>query len=122
MEPDEAWREGRAAYERGDFFAAHEHWEIVWRAASAAERKGYQGLIQLAAAGYKLQRHEVRPAQNLLSRAIAAFETTAPLPEVDVVRLAGSARSLLRRLEALGPERAVAFDPTWMPPLWPVLP
>lgn len=117
MRPDEAWRAGRAAYERGDYFEAHEHWEAVWRAASSSERRGYQGLIQLAASCYKLQHNELRPARKLLSRAIAAFEATSSLPEVDVTALASAARDLGRRLDDLGP--AFAFDPSWVPRLGP---
>ena len=43
--------EGLAAYERGDFFLAHELLEPAWMGASdLAERDLYQGLIKLAAA------------------------------------------------------------------------
>jgi predicted metal-dependent hydrolase len=43
--------EGLAAYERGDFFLAHELLEPAWMGASdPAERDLYQGLIKLAAA------------------------------------------------------------------------
>jgi predicted metal-dependent hydrolase len=43
--------DGLAAYERGDFFLAHELLEPAWMgAADPAERDLYQGLIKLAAA------------------------------------------------------------------------
>jgi predicted metal-dependent hydrolase len=43
--------EGLAAYERGDYFLAHELLEPAWMGASdPAERDLYQGLIKLAAA------------------------------------------------------------------------
>jgi predicted metal-dependent hydrolase len=43
--------DGRAAYDRGDFFLAHELLEPAWMGASdPAERDLYQGLIKLAAA------------------------------------------------------------------------
>jgi DUF309 family protein family protein len=43
--------EGLAAYDRGDFFLAHELLEPAWMGASdPAERDLYQGLIKLAAA------------------------------------------------------------------------
>ncbi len=42
---------GFAAYERGDFFAAHEHLEPAWMGTDdLAERAWLQGLIKLAAA------------------------------------------------------------------------
>ncbi len=47
-----AFEEGVAAYERGDFFEAHELLEPAWMGtADLAERALYQGLIKLAA-GY----------------------------------------------------------------------
>ena len=46
-----AFRRGVAAYEAGDFFAAHEHLEPAWMGtADPAERNLHQGLIKLAAA------------------------------------------------------------------------
>ena len=50
-ERDEAFARGVAAYERGDFFEAHEHLEPAWMGtADPAERNLHQGLIKLAAA------------------------------------------------------------------------
>jgi hypothetical protein len=47
----EILEEGLAAYERGDFFLAHELLEPAWMgAADPAERDLYQGLIKIAAA------------------------------------------------------------------------
>jgi hypothetical protein len=51
-ERDAAFRAGIAAWEIGDFFAAHEHLEPAWMGtADIAERELHQGLIKLAA-GY----------------------------------------------------------------------
>jgi predicted metal-dependent hydrolase len=50
-ERDGAFTQGVAAYERGDFFEAHEHLEPAWMGtADPAERNLHQGLIKLAAA------------------------------------------------------------------------
>jgi predicted metal-dependent hydrolase len=50
-ERDLAFARGVAAYERGDFFEAHEHLEPAWMGtADPAERNLHQGLIKLAAA------------------------------------------------------------------------
>lgn len=47
----EAVTAGLAAYERGDFFAAHEHLEPAWMGTDdLVERAWLQGLIKLAAA------------------------------------------------------------------------
>jgi predicted metal-dependent hydrolase len=46
-----AYRDGLSAYDRGDFFLAHELLEPAWMGtADIGERELYQGLIKLAAA------------------------------------------------------------------------
>jgi Domain of unknown function (DUF309) len=53
-----AWAEGLAAWERGDFFAAHEALEPAWMGtADLAERGLHQGVIKLAAAYVHAVRH-----------------------------------------------------------------
>ncbi|MEJ7730934.1 MAG: DUF309 domain-containing protein [Polyangiaceae bacterium] len=48
-------RLGVAAYQRGNFYEAHEHWETIWRQEDHATMKGFlQGLILVAAAMHKL--------------------------------------------------------------------
>ncbi|MBI3751357.1 MAG: DUF309 domain-containing protein [Chloroflexi bacterium] len=83
--------EGLAAYDRGDFFLAHELLEPAWMGASdPAERDLYQGLIKLAAAFV----HEARgnPAgvrKNLLGARERLAEAGPPsvAAGLDVTRL-----------------------------------
>lgn len=119
MTPDEALARGRVAFDARSFFAAHEHWEIAWRQAPAPTRAAYQGLIQLAAACYKLERGEFVPARNLLIRAVRAFESVPSLPDLDLPRLRGETQALLLRLEDLGPEGLHALEATCYPHLGP---
>lgn len=51
------FQSGCAAWNRGDPFAAHEHWENLWRAEKGVARLFLQGLIQLAAARVKADRN-----------------------------------------------------------------
>lgn len=86
---------GRAAFNRGEFFAAHELWEDVWRELAGDERVLAQGLIQIAAGLHHLQRGRRRPAERLLTRGASklshapATATTLPIPALlrDVTRL-----------------------------------
>jgi predicted metal-dependent hydrolase len=48
--------DGLAAIRNGDFFAAHEHLELEWRAAATGERDFYQGLVHVAVAWYQAGR------------------------------------------------------------------
>jgi predicted metal-dependent hydrolase len=92
---------GLSAYERGDFFKAHELLEPAWMGTSdLAERALYQGLIKLAA-GYV---HAVRGNPIGLSRnltgARAHLETSQRL-DAEVSRGAGiDLAALLVRIDA----------------------
>lgn len=57
LSPDERRRlirEGIEQFHRGEFFAAHETWEEVWRSTTPEPRTLFQGLIQVAAALHQL--------------------------------------------------------------------
>jgi hypothetical protein len=93
------------AYERGDFFEAHELLEPAWMGTDdIAERELYQGLIKLAA-GYV---HAVRGnplglAKNLRGareRLAAAREAEAITGDVDLDTLLNSIDDRLARLSA----------------------
>ncbi len=85
--------EGLGCYRREEFFAAHEHWELVWLGCEEPEKTFLQSLIQVAAAFHHLQRGNVRGAASLLRRALrrleaypAAFEGVAVAALRDEVR------------------------------------
>jgi hypothetical protein len=61
---------GRAAFNRGEFFAAHELWEDVWRNLAGDQRTFTQGLIQIAAGLHHLKRGRPRPAASVLARGV----------------------------------------------------
>ena len=88
---------GRAAFNRQEFFAAHELWEVAWHQLRGDERRFVQGLIQLAAALHHLQGHRPRPAERLLTKALAKLRpgcTLALLPDVDLPRLLAATTAL----------------------------
>ena len=53
MKDAEAWNEGRALFEAGRYWDAHEAWEPPWLAASGVQRHFLAGAILLAAALHK---------------------------------------------------------------------
>ena len=69
---------GRAAFDRGAFFEAHELWESVWRGLGGAERIAVQGLIQIAAALHHHQRGRPRPAASLLAKGLEKISRCSP--------------------------------------------
>lgn len=61
---------GIRAFNRGQYFLAHELWESVWREAVPPEKGYYQGLIQAAMALYHLERGNFVGATRLAQRAL----------------------------------------------------
>jgi uncharacterized protein len=102
------WTEGNLAeglrlYHAGEFFTAHEAWEIVWLTSPEPEKTFLQGLIQVTAAFHHLQRNNPLGTLLLLQAALRRLER---YPEffggVAVASLCDDIRERLRILEAGG--------------------
>jgi predicted metal-dependent hydrolase len=96
---------GRAAFNRGAYFLAHELWEEVWREMTdAAQRVWVQGLIQIAAGLHHLQRRRARPAAGLLRKGLAKLSQERPdrWADLRVDRLAAQVTLLLVELDRSG--------------------
>ncbi len=73
---------------RGAFFEAHEELELAWRAAAAAERDFYQGLVHVAVAWYQAGRGNRVGCERQLAKARRRLEPFAPAYRgVDVARV-----------------------------------
>lgn len=59
---------GLACYRSGEFFEAHEHWELAWLLLSEPEKSFLQTLIQITAAMHHAQRGNHAGALSLLRR------------------------------------------------------
>lgn len=92
---------GVELHNAGDYFAAHEEWEVLWRAETNPEtRLLLQGLIQIAAAFHKhFQMGKPASAQRLLARGLAKLERSADSYEgVDLKRFRTDAARCEERL------------------------
>ena len=102
-----ALAEGLEAYDRGDFFLAHEIMEPAWMGASdLAERDLYQGLIKLSAAFVHGARHNpagirknLAGALELLAGAVVAGRAAA----IDVAPMLGEIEARIASLDAGAP-------------------
>ena len=63
---------------RGEFFAAHEVLEDVWRAAAPEERDFYQGLVHVAVAWYQAGRGNRVGCERQLEKAVRRLGPYAP--------------------------------------------
>ena len=107
----ELMEEGIDLFRRGEYFAAHEAWEEIWRSTTPEPRDLFQGLVQLAAAFHHLhdkRRPEV--ARRVLAKARRRLATVAPDAEgIDVA-------ALLAELERWDAWLAAPVDPAPHPP------
>ena len=66
--------EGRAAFNRGEFYEAHEFWEDVWNEIDDPERTWVQGMIQVATGLHKVSGDKRGPARTLLEKALTKLQ------------------------------------------------
>ena len=104
MDPDERHRlmeAGRAAFNRGEFYEAHEHWEDVWNEVDDPERAWIQGMIQIATGLHKVSQDKRPPARTLLEKAMAKLaDAPEALDGFDLGSMRAEAASALARLQA----------------------
>lgn len=91
---------GLQCYRAGEFFEAHEHWELVWLRLLEPEKSFLQALIQVTAAFHHYRRGNVVGAVSLLTRALRRLERCeACFAGVRVAVLREGVRAWLRGLE-----------------------
>lgn len=71
---DDFYARGVALFNAGRFFECHEAWEEVWKRASGAEKRFYQGIIQAAVAILHAQRGNRRGARSTWLKARAKLD------------------------------------------------
>lgn len=94
---------GLRLYEAGEFFTAHEEWEIVWLSSPEPEKTFLQGLIQVTAAFHHLRRDNRLGTVLLLQAALRRLDLyPASFGGISVEPLCIEIRDRLRVLEAGG--------------------
>jgi predicted metal-dependent hydrolase len=95
-----ALAEGLACYHRGEFFAAHEHWEAVWLLAAEPEKSFLQALIQMSSACHHRQRGNLKGAASLMRKSLGRLELcSADFGGIGVSAVRLAAGEWLRALE-----------------------
>lgn len=98
------FQEGIDLFNRGEFFAAHETWEEIWRSTTPEPRELFQGLVQVAAALHQILdlRRKIGP-RNTLAKARSHLELYTPVASgLDVASLLESVRQWQEWLERDG--------------------
>jgi len=71
---DDTFEQGRALFNRGDFFGCHEVWEELWQRSVGPEKLFYQGLIQAGVAILHVERGNPRGAASTWRKARTKLE------------------------------------------------
>lgn len=110
-QPSEAFLEGVALFNAGQFYQQHDVFEALWMADQRPIRDLYQGVLQVGVAFYQIEEGNQRGAVKMLRRGLLRLRTLPPVCQtLDVARLRRAARSVHDQLVALGPERLDEFD------------
>lgn len=109
--------EGRAQFNQGHYFEAHEVWEQAWRREQGEPRAVLQGLIQVAAGYFKaLVQRNANGAEKLLEMGLQTLE---PYPDAALGLALGALRERARAdLERVRPwaRGVLSVPPSLAPP------
>ena len=98
--------QGREAFNRREFYEAHEFWEDVWNEIDDPERRWVQGLIQVATGMHKLVNGRPDVCATLLGKALAKLgDAPAALDGVDVAGARRGAERVLGAIQSGEPPR-----------------
>ena len=101
---------GITEFNQQEFYACHDTLEAIWVDAEEADKRFYQGILQVAVGCYHLSNDNLRGAIILLGEAVRRLCDYQPDYEgIDVEQLLEQALALLQALQQLKPEQAGDF-------------
>ena len=101
---------GIAEFNQQQFYACHDTLEAVWVEAKEADKRFYQGILQVAVGCYHLSNDNLRGAIILLGEAVRRLCDYQPDYEgIDVEKLLEQSLALLQALQQLKPEQTSDF-------------
>ena len=109
---------GLAAFNKGEYFLAHEFLEEAWKEDRTDGRDLYQGVLQIAVAYYQIINLNYRGAMKMFQRSRKWLD---PLPDtcrgIDVAKLRSDAFIIQNLLIDLGPEHMSEISSDCMKPV-----
>ena len=75
---DDLYNKGINAFEKHNFYDAHEHWEDLWSDYRLKDAKFVQALIQLSVGYFHITNNNKNGALGLLNKCIPKFEKYLP--------------------------------------------
>lgn len=110
--------EGLEAFNRGEYFEAHEYLEEAWNEDQSQAKELYRAILQVAVAYMQIERQNYNGAAKMFLRVRQWID---PMPDncrgIDIGRLRDEARRVHEALLRLGPERIAEFDRSLLRPV-----
>jgi hypothetical protein len=75
---EEQYQRGLALARRGEWFDAHEAFELAWRAAASEERDFFQGLVHVVVCAYQAGRGRPVATESQRAKALRRLDSYAP--------------------------------------------
>lgn len=99
-------KKGVAEFNQQQFYPCHDTLEAIWMEAPSPEKTFYQGILQIAVGCYHLSNCNWRGAVILLAEGSNKLKDYQPsYHSLDVNQLYAQSTSLLKRLQAIEPEK-----------------
>lgn len=111
-----AARLGIEAFNRGEYFDQHEHFEHAWLEEARPVREMYQGILQVGVALLQIERNNWIGALKMLRRGLPRLRVLPPVCQgVHVAEFRSAAEAIHAEVTALGPTRLHEYDRSRFP-------
>lgn len=109
---------GVAAFNRGDYFEQHEHFEKAWLEEPRPIREMYQGILQVGVAFLLIERNQWLGSLKTFRRGLPRLRDLPPVCQgLNIGALRAEAEAIHAEVAALGPARLHEFDQRRFPRL-----
>lgn len=109
-------RAGVAAFNAGDYFEQHEHFEHAWMAEPRPIRELYQGILQIGVAFYQIQRGNWAGAIKMFRRGLPRLRGLPPVCQgIQLASFRAAAEAIHAQISELGPAGLAGFDQSHFP-------
>ncbi|MFQ6605239.1 MAG: DUF309 domain-containing protein [Fidelibacterota bacterium] len=74
-----SFEEGLQAFQREEYYEAHEIWEELWSDPALADRRILQGFIQVAVSVFHAYQGNLKGARSMVAKALSKWESAPAL-------------------------------------------
>ena len=102
---------GVKAFNAGEYFEQHEHFELAWMAEPRPIRDFYQGILQVGVAFFQIEQDNWAGALKLFRRGLPRLRDLPPVCQgINLATLRAAAEAIHLEITSLGPKGLAQFD------------